>query len=119
MDIIDAPREYSIRVEVHDPWVDRAEAKHAYRIDCLAALPLADPPLPNPPPPGGRGEEATQPGLATQPGNQGIYDALILAVAHRDFIAMGPAAIRAMGNAKSILYDVKAALPADQVDGRL
>jgi UDP-N-acetyl-D-galactosamine dehydrogenase len=90
VDIIDALREYSIRVEVHDPWVDRAEARHEYRLDCLAALP--DP---------------------------GTYDAIILAVAHRDFIAMGPAAIRALGKAKCILYDVKAALPADQVDGRL
>ena len=90
MDIIDALREYRIRVEVHDPWVDRAETRHEYRLECLAALP--DP---------------------------GTYDAIILAVAHREFIAMGSAVIRAMGKAKSILYDVKAALPADQVDGRL
>ena len=39
VDIIDALREYSIRVDVHDPWVDRAEARHEYRLDCLAALP--------------------------------------------------------------------------------
>lgn len=32
---------------------------------------------------------------------------------------MGPAAIRALGKLKCILYDVKAAMPADQVDGRL
>ena len=32
---------------------------------------------------------------------------------------MGAAAIRALGKAKSVLYDVKALLPADQVDGRL
>ncbi len=32
---------------------------------------------------------------------------------------MGPSALRALGKAKSILCDVKAALPADQVDGRL
>jgi UDP-N-acetyl-D-mannosaminuronate dehydrogenase len=47
------------------------------------------------------------------------YDAIILAVAHRDFIALGPAALRALGKAKCVVYDVKAALPADQVDGRL
>jgi UDP-N-acetyl-D-galactosamine dehydrogenase len=39
VDIIDALREYSLRVEVQDPWVERAEAKHEYRLDCLAALP--------------------------------------------------------------------------------
>ncbi len=59
----------------------------------------------------GLGERGQSPGP--------YYDALILAVAHRDFIAMGPTAIRALGKAKCILYDVKAALPADQVDARL
>ena len=113
VDIIDALREYSIRVDVYDPWVDRAEAKHEYRLDCLAALPQADPPLPSPPPPGGRGQEAN-PQLPLGP-----YDAIILAVAHREFIAMGPAAIRALGKTKCVLYDVKSALRADQVDGRL
>ena len=47
------------------------------------------------------------------------YVGLPLAVAHREFIAMGPAAIRALGKPKSVLFDVKSALPADQVDGRL
>ncbi len=94
------------------------------------------PPLPSPPPPGGRGQEATQPGHphpsplagegpaergqeATQPPPRGSHDAIILADAHREFIAMGSAALRALGKPKSILHDVKAALPADQVDGRL
>ncbi|MFZ1575806.1 MAG: nucleotide sugar dehydrogenase [Chromatiaceae bacterium] len=90
IDIIDALRDYSIAVDCFDPWVDRAEAKHEYGIDCLPALPM----------PGG-------------------YDAIILAVAHRDFIALGPAALRALGKAKAILYDVKSVLPAAAVDGRL
>ena len=50
-------------------------------------------------------------------GGTGPYDALILAVAHRDFIDMGAAGLRALGKPKSVLYDVKAVLPADQVDG--
>ena len=45
--------------------------------------------------------------------------ALRTAVAHRDFIAQGAATLGALDKAKSILYDVKSALPADQVDGRL
>ena len=32
---------------------------------------------------------------------------------------MGAAAIRALSKAKCVLYDVKAVLPAEQVDGRL
>jgi hypothetical protein len=76
-----------------------------------------------------RGQEATQPdhlppsplageGSGERGQSPGPYDA-ILAVAHRDFITMGPAALRALGKPKCVLYDVKAALPADQVDGRL
>ena len=56
------------------------------------------------------------------PGERGStapYDALILAVAHREFIAMGAAGLRVLGKAKCILYDVKAVLPAELVDGRL
>ena len=94
VDIIDALREYSIRVDVYDPWIDRAEAQHEYGLHCLAEL-------------AGEGQ------------SHGPYDALILAVAHREFIEMGAAALRALGKAKCILYDVKAVLPADQVDGRL
>ena len=52
-------------------------------------------------------------------GSAGPYDALILAVAHCDFIDMGAVGLRALGKAKCVLYDVKAILPADQVDGRL
>jgi UDP-N-acetyl-D-galactosamine dehydrogenase len=147
VDIIDALHEYSIRVDVYDPWIDRAEAQHEYGLHCLAELPRVAPPLPNPPPPGGRGQEAAPPRHPDHPSppapdhpsplapdhpsplagegpgergqSTGPYDALILAVAHRDFIAMGPAGLRALGKAKCILYDVKAILPAEQVDGRL
>jgi UDP-N-acetyl-D-galactosamine dehydrogenase len=90
IDILSALREYSITADCYDPWIDRDEARHEYGIDCLPDLP----------PPG-------------------TYDAIILAVAHRVFIEMGSAARRALGKEKCVLYDVKAALPADQVDGRL
>ncbi len=97
------PREYSIRVDVHDPWIDRAEAQHEYGLHCLAELPRVAPPLPSPAPPGGRGQDDA-PG---EDENTGPYDALILAVAHREFIAMGAAGLRALGKPKSVLYDVK------------
>ena len=67
--------------------------------------------LSSPPPHAGEG-----PG---ERGSTAPHDALILAVAHRDFIDMGAAGLRALGKPKSVLYDVKAVLPADQVDGRL
>jgi UDP-N-acetyl-D-galactosamine dehydrogenase len=54
IDILSALSEYSITADGYDPWIDRAEARHEYGIDCLPDLP----------PPG-------------------TYDAIILAVAHR------------------------------------
>ncbi len=90
IDIIQALREYNIAVDCYDSWIDRAEAKHEYGIDCLA-----------------------------EPPAEGAYDAVILAVAHRDFIETGATGIRRWAKPKSILYDVKSVLSVDAVDGRL
>ena len=48
----------------------------------------------------------------------GPYDALILAVAHRDFIDMGAAGLRALGKGRWINYDVKVMLPTCLLEGR-
>ncbi len=89
VDIVHELREYNVEVDVHDPWVDTAEAQHEYGI-----TPVHTP----------------------RPGH---YDAIILAVAHRQFAEMGPAAIRALGKPQHVLYDLKYILPADQSDLRL
>lgn len=47
------------------------------------------------------------------------YDAIILAVGHNQFKAMGAEAIRAYGKPDHVLYDVKYVLPAEESDGRL
>ncbi|CRI68157.1 Vi polysaccharide biosynthesis protein; putative UDP-glucose 6-dehydrogenase [Thiocapsa sp. KS1] len=90
IDIILALREYNIAVDCYDPWIDRAEAKHEYGLDCLA-----------------------------EPPAEGTYDAVVLAVAHRDFIETGATEIRRWAKPTSILYDVKSVLPVQAVDGRL
>ncbi|WJW74481.1 Vi polysaccharide biosynthesis UDP-N-acetylglucosamine C-6 dehydrogenase TviB [Thiohalobacter sp. IOR34] len=89
VDVIEELRGYHANVEVYDPWVDAEEAQAEYGI-----RPLAEP----------------------EPGR---YDAIILAVAHRQFADMGVAGIRALGKPGSVLFDVKYLLPADQVDERL
>ena len=89
VDVIAEFRSYNAQVHVHDPWVDAAEAKHEYGLDLVA-----DP----------------------QPGS---YDAVILAVAHREFVQWGVERIRAFGKPGSVLFDVKQVLPRDAVDGRL
>jgi UDP-N-acetyl-D-galactosamine dehydrogenase len=89
VDVIDEFRSYNAKVDVHDPWVDADEARAEYGLD-LVADPAA-----------------------------GAYDAVILAVSHRQFIALGAAKIREFGKPGAVLFDVKQALPKDAVDGRL
>ena len=89
VDIVQALKGYNAAVDVHDPWVDPAEAEHEYAI-----TPLAQPPA-------------------------GAYDAVIVAVGHRQFVAMGAEGIRAFGKPATVIYDVKYVLPRDAVDGRL
>ncbi len=89
VDIVTELRQYHVDVDVHDPWIDAAEAQHEYGIATVAA--------PEP----------------------GAYDAVILAVAHRQFVELGASGIRALGRPTSIVYDVKSVLPREAVDGRL
>ena len=89
MDVVDALRDYGIAVDVHDPWVDADEAEREYGFK-----PVAEPAL-------------------------GGYDAMVLAVAHRQFAEWGEKGIRAFGRPGAVLYDVKYVLPREAVDGRL
>ena len=88
-DIIDELRTYNVDVDVHDPWVSPAQASHEYGIE-----PVAEP-------------------------QAGRYDAVILAVAHREFVQLGADGVRAFGQPDAIVFDVKRALPRDRVDGCL
>ncbi len=88
-DIITELKTYNAHVDVYDPWVNPEEAKHEYGIEPIQSL------------------------------ENGKYDAIIVAVAHRQFLAMGTEKIRALGKAESVLFDVKCVLPNDQVDARL
>jgi len=81
--------EYNAQVDVYDPWVDASEAEHEYGI-----RPIVSP-------------------------QAGAYDAVIIAVGHRQFQALGAEGIRAFGKPDSVLFDVKYVLPRDAVDGRL
>jgi UDP-N-acetyl-D-galactosamine dehydrogenase len=89
VDMVKEFKDYGISVDIHDPWVNAQDAQKEYGIT----------PVPQP--------------------EQGFYDAVILAVAHRQFAAMGGAQLRAYGKTDAILYDIKHVLPASDVDGRL
>ncbi len=47
------------------------------------------------------------------------YDAVIIAVAHKQFIAMGIEALKAFGKSTSVIFDVKHLFPSSAVDGSL
>jgi UDP-N-acetyl-D-glucosamine/UDP-N-acetyl-D-galactosamine dehydrogenase len=89
VDIVAELKDYGIAYDVHDPWVNPAEAEHEYGIRVI------DEPRP------------------------GTYDAVILAVAHHQYCEMGADRIREFGKPNAVLYDVKQVLPKDRVDGRL
>ena len=89
IDIIDELTSYHANVDIYDPWVNPDEAEHEYNV-----RPINKPDL-------------------------NKYDAIILAVNHKEFLDMGVDNIRALGKDNHILYDVKSALPKDKVDARL
>ena len=89
VDIIEELNEYNVKTDVFDPWADPSQANHEYGIR-LVNLPDA-----------------------------GTYDAILIAVAHHQFIEMGEKAIRALGKPEHVLYDLKYILPANGSDLRL
>ncbi|MDE2315957.1 MAG: nucleotide sugar dehydrogenase [Xanthomonadaceae bacterium] len=91
--VVDLVREFAslgARVDVHDPWADTAETKAEYGLDLLPQWPDA-----------------------------GVYDAVVLAVAHRQFREREVGAVRALANARGVVYDIKGVLPRGVADGRL
>jgi UDP-N-acetyl-D-galactosamine dehydrogenase len=89
VDIISELKDYNCDVDVYDPWVTLEEAQHEYGITPIAEA------------------------------KSGAYDAIILAVAHRQFSVMGAAEIRGLGKPNSVLYDLKFVLSAQESDLRL
>ena len=91
--VVDLVREFESfgsLVDVYDPWADAAEARREYGLSLLDRPPAA-----------------------------GTYDAVVLAVAHAQFIAAGGAGVRTWANERAVVYDIKGVLPKHAVDGRL
>jgi len=90
--VVDLVREFEsfgASVDVHDPWVDRDEARREYGLDLLPEL------------------------------GRGGYDAIVVAVAHEQFRALGTNGVRRLANGRAVIYDIKGVLPREAVDGRL
>jgi UDP-N-acetyl-D-galactosamine dehydrogenase len=90
IDIVRTLQSYHTVVDVYDPWIDVGAAQEEYGLSCLTAPP-----------------------------EHGRYAAIVLAVGHREFVALGEAGLKAFGEPDAVLYDVKSILPLGAADGRL
>jgi UDP-N-acetyl-D-galactosamine dehydrogenase len=89
IDVIHELERYGAKVDVYDPWVDGKESRHEYGISPLRTL------------------------------KKGIYDAVVIAVGHKQFRELGARAVRNLCKPKHIIYDIKHVFRRDEVDGRL
>jgi UDP-N-acetyl-D-glucosamine/UDP-N-acetyl-D-galactosamine dehydrogenase len=89
IDIVRELADYQAQVDVWDPWIAPGDARHEYDVELVEA-----------------------PGA-------GAYDAVVLAVAHRQFAELGAEKIRALGKPGCVLFDVKGLLPKAAADLRL
>ncbi|MEQ6890048.1 Vi polysaccharide biosynthesis UDP-N-acetylglucosamine C-6 dehydrogenase TviB [Halomonas sp. CS7] len=89
VDILSELSDYNMVVDVFDPQVNKTEAQAEYGI-----RPVEQP-------------------------ESGVYDAIILALAHREFRALSTESIRAWGKPEHVLYDLKYVLPKAEADLRL
>lgn len=81
--------DYNAQVDVHDPWIDAEDADREYGV-----RPVAQP-------------------------ERGQYDAIVIAVPHHQFAAMGAKAMRQFGKPKHLLYDLKHMFDRPEADLRL
>lgn len=89
VDIINGLKGYNINVDVHDPWVIPEDAEREYGIHPVGA------------------PEA------------GKYDAIVVAVAHRQFAELGGEGLRKFGKQNHVLYDLKYLFNREEADMRL
>lgn len=89
VDVVRELEKQGARVDIYDPWADAAQCRHEYGLKLARTL------------------------------KPGSYDAVVVAVAHREFRDLGPRRVRRLGRRKHVLYDVKHLFPAAAVDARL
>jgi UDP-N-acetyl-D-galactosamine dehydrogenase len=85
IDIYNELKSFDMDVDIYDPWASGAEVAHEYGIGILDNQPNLD-----------------------------AYSAIILAVAHKEFLALD-----LKKSEHQVIYDVKAILPKELVDARL
>ncbi len=89
IDVIRELQDFGCHVDVTDCWADHAEAQQEYDISLVDEL------------------------------TPGHYDAIVLAVPHREYAVMSAADLRQLLSADGVLFDLKGVLPLGEADLRL
>lgn len=89
VDILSELAEFNTNVDVYDPWVNPKEAKHEYGVDLIDKPKVAH------------------------------YDAVIFAVAHKQFKALSNEEIKGLMQPEHVIYDLKYMLDPQLADIRL
>ncbi|MGC1727993.1 MAG: Vi polysaccharide biosynthesis UDP-N-acetylglucosamine C-6 dehydrogenase TviB [Steroidobacteraceae bacterium] len=89
VDVVRELEKHGARVDIHDPWADAAQCRHEYGLKLTRTV------------------------------RPGSYDAVVVAVAHRQFRELGARRVRRLGRRRHVLYDIKHVFPAAAVDARL
>ena len=89
IDVIRELQRHGANVDAYDPWVDPKVVRHEYGL-----TPISKP-------------------------RAHRYDAIVMAVSHREFKAMGIRAVRKLAKPKHVIFDIKHVFKAAQTDGRL
>ena len=79
VDIVDELKEYDVNVDIYDPWVDLNEDKHHFTHKLIS-----------------------NPFL-----NNKKYDAIVVAVAHKQFISLSKDDYKKISNENEVLIDIK------------
>jgi UDP-N-acetyl-D-galactosamine dehydrogenase len=87
VDLVRGLEEFGCMVDVFDPWAEPAEVKEEYGLESMQEMSVA-----------------------------GKYDAIVLAVAHKEFISMD---LQALKRSDTVVFDIKGILPQNTVDARL
>jgi UDP-N-acetyl-D-galactosamine dehydrogenase len=91
IDVVRGLEEFGCRVDVYDPWVDSVEVKNEYGIEPINEVDFDDE-------------------------LKGNYDAVVLAVAHKQFKEIDFSKFKKNG---LVIYDIKNCLPRNLIDARL
>lgn len=86
VDIYHTLAEYTHNITIYDPWASKEKVMHEYGIEVTNELPKDQ------------------------------FDAIILGVAHNDFLELD---VKSLVKANGVIYDVKGVLPRNVIDGRL